>query len=210
MTGNGELRYVRFSERHCFERSRLATSCFASLRPLCGEYPAFASWYGGLFNDRATLDPDREMLLCMRGSQVAGVAILKYSEQKICTLRVSEQYRGNHIGTWLLAESCELLGTDRPLITVRSTRLNEYAGLFKRFGFKMEDRRYAYYSMLHSECAFNGALDRRVPVIETIEFLRVAQALDDVADAWRMYTAFPGNLERVGRGGIIVPSYAMR
>lgn len=175
MVQSRELAFIRYSQQAVDYRDWLSIAVNEALWPLNAEYPFFAIWYKNLFSASLTLDNDREILLCLDNKRVAGVAILKYSEQKVCTLRVSKGYRGRSIGTRLLTNSFELLDTSRPLITVRSTRLKEYQRLFERFGFRMEDRRYAYYSLLHSECAFNGILDERAPLLNTIEFLQARE-----------------------------------
>lgn len=172
-----ELKFIRFSKQYTNDCDWLAAASYSTLRSLNGEYPRFAVWYENLFSSHARIDNNREMLLCLHGRTVAGVAILKYSEKKVCTLRVRKEYRGQSIGTRLLEGAFELLETSRPLITVRSTRLVEYKGLFDRYGFKMEDCRHAYYSLLHSECAFNGILDKRVPFFSTIEVLKARAIL---------------------------------
>lgn len=196
MVKDSEHKLIRLSRQSGERRKFLVTAAYNALIQLNKEYPNFSLWYASLFRFGSILDVDREMLLSVCGDKVAGVAILKQSEQKVCTLRVVDGFRGQSIGTSLLRESCELLGTSTPLITVSSTHLREYQKLFKRFGFKMEDRRYAYYSMLHSECAFNGVLDERAPVINTLEFMKMRSSLAEMLDA----AVLPSGLYGTGGG----------
>lgn len=194
MVKNSEHKLIRFSREGDDRRRLLAAAAYSALIQLNREYPDFSLWYASLFRFDNVLDADREMLLSMCGDKVAGIAILKRSEQKVCTLRVVDGFRGRSVGTGLLRESCELLGTSTPLITVSSAHLREYQKLFKRFGFKMEDCRYAYYSMLHSECAFNGSLDERALVVNTLEFMKMRRGLAEMIDA----VAFPSGLHGTG------------
>lgn len=196
MVKNSEHKLIRLSGQSGDRRKFLVTAAYNAIIQLNKEYPDFSQWYARLFRSGSILDADREMLLSVYEDKVTGVAILKRSEQKVCTLRIVDGFRGQSIGTRLLKESCELLGTSTPLITVSSTHLREYRKLFKRFGFKMEDRRYAYYSMIHSECAFNGVLDERTPVINTLEFMKMRSSLAEMLDV----VALPSGL--YGTGGV--------
>lgn len=194
MVKNSEYKLIRLSEQSGDCSRDLAKAAYSALIQLNREYPGFSQWYAHLFRFDSILDSDREVLLSVFRDNVVGVAILKRSELKVCTLRVLDGFRGHSIGTTLLRESCELLGTSTPLITVSSAHIREYQKMFKRFGFKMEDRRHAYYSMLHSECAFNGTLDERTPVINTLEFMKMRNVLVKMLDA----AVIPSGLHSMG------------
>ena len=57
------------------------------------QYPAFSVWYGNLFTDDLKLKPEREIIVCEKEYEIAGVTILKSTkeEAKICTMYVAVQ-----------------------------------------------------------------------------------------------------------------------
>lgn len=100
----------RVSEQDGVSSARLSRDVYAAIWQLKTLYPGFAEWYSRLFSCDGSLDPDREILVFMYKGVVAGVAILKRSEQKICTLYVVDGFRGESVGSELVESSLETLG----------------------------------------------------------------------------------------------------
>lgn len=88
------------------------------------QYPAFSAWYGNLFTDDMRLKPEREIIVCEKEYEIAGVTILKSTkeESKICTMYVAEQYRHNGLGRRLMELSLEWLENDKPVITLDKSK----------------------------------------------------------------------------------------
>jgi GNAT superfamily N-acetyltransferase len=125
------------------------------LRPLELEYPQFKAWY---FNK---VVPDlytykRTLLVLQDGGTVAGVAILKDDdEKKICTLRIHTEYQRRGFGATLLKSSIDILKTKQPMITVSSTRIEQFRKLFYRFGFTLRGIKKNMYTFNRDEYYFN-------------------------------------------------------
>lgn len=129
------------------------------LKELGIEYPNFYTWY----HDKIVpglLIGDRKIIISLVKNIIAGVAILKCdkNEKKICTLRVHPFFRSKGIGTCLMGKSLEILGTPRPLITVSGTRVIQFIGLFRKYGFKLTQVCKNYYTNGRFEYIFNGSL----------------------------------------------------
>lgn len=92
---------------------------------------------------------------------IAGVMILKdtVQEKKICSLYVAEEYRSNKLGTKFLSLAAEVLKTEKPVITVSSTRANVFSGLFKKFGYSLYECYPEYYSADTHELSYNGPIE---------------------------------------------------
>lgn len=85
--------YTNFVEQDEPVRKRLYKQSYDALKHLKLEYPDFDNWYKNLFINDCTLANDRDMLLCLYGCNIAGISVLKFSENKICTLYVVDMYR---------------------------------------------------------------------------------------------------------------------
>jgi predicted GNAT family N-acyltransferase len=123
-------------------------------------YPEIFRWYfqkfvPGLGND------SRQILIYKADNQVAGIALLKNeaTEKKICTFMVKGKYRNNGIGKTLFSRCIEILGTDKPMITVPAERLSYFSNLFKYYEFELSQVLENYYRSNSVEYVFNGYLD---------------------------------------------------
>lgn len=121
-------------------------------------YPNGNEWLSTkVFSD----DSNRLLLISqLSNGLVNGFSILKNDdfEKKICTLFVSPDFRGKGIGTALLNRSLDLLGCDKPLITVSDDLLLSFIPLFSRYGFENIESYVDRYRDGHIEYSFNGVL----------------------------------------------------
>lgn len=121
-------------------------------------YPNGAEWLSTkVFSD----DSSRLLLISqLSDGLVNGFSILKNDdfEKKICTLFVSPDFRGKGIGAALLDRSLDLLGCDKPLITVSDDLLLSFIPLFSRYGFENTESYVDRYRDGHIEYSFNGVL----------------------------------------------------
>lgn len=98
------------------------------------QYPEYLKWYYSK-NIPRVLNGSGEIIFYLDGLTVAGLAILKkdIDEAKICTLMISEEYRKKGYSKELLESSFEFLGTDKPLITIPSNRIEEFQGIISTY-----------------------------------------------------------------------------
>lgn len=117
-------RYFKFSELSKLEQQMYYNYIYLFLMEANMQYPAFSVWYGNLFTDDLKLKPEREIIVCEKEYEIAGVTILKSTkeEAKICTMYVAEQYRHNGLGRRLMELSLEWLKNDKPVITLDKSK----------------------------------------------------------------------------------------
>ena len=101
---------------------------------------------------------EREILTSYAGVKIEGLCILKKSEQKVCTLFVREEARGQHLATRLLSEAFIYLGTTKPLITIAEYKVPQFTGLIKKYGWEHTQTLDASYYGNAREFVFNGTM----------------------------------------------------
>ena len=127
---------------------------FYTVEALEKEYPQFDRWYFERVIPDVLLGVRVVYTVDIFGDH-AGILILKNSdEKKICTLRVQTPYQGMGIGNYLIHE----LKTVHPLITVSNIHMDEFAKLFRKYGFKMTEFHFGKYREENVELVFNGHL----------------------------------------------------
>lgn len=70
-------RYFKFSELSKLEQQMYYNYIYLFLMEANMQYPAFSVWYGNLFTDDLKLKPEREIIVCEKEYEIAGVTILK-------------------------------------------------------------------------------------------------------------------------------------
>jgi GNAT superfamily N-acetyltransferase len=131
---------------------------FTSLSPLETVYPGFREWYYGKVVPGIETG-ERLVVARVLGSDIQGVAIAKRgSEEKFCTLWVSQEARLAGVGGALAQEVFEWLGDARPLFTVPEERLMEFQGLLRQWDFGSGVPVRGYYGSDRVERVFNGTL----------------------------------------------------
>ena len=150
-------RYFRFSELSEMEQKLYYNYIYLFLMEANIQYPAFSVWYARLFPDELQLNPEREIIICERDYELAGVTILKSTkeESKICTMYVAEKYRHNGLGRRLLELSLEWLCDDKSVITLDKNKEPDFAGLLKCFGFVLQKKKMGMYSPGKTELIYN-------------------------------------------------------
>lgn len=127
---------------------------------LRGSYPDFDQWLlrkviPGIYSG------ERTALVELRGSSVAGLLIVKHShaERKLCTLRVRPAFESKGLGVRLFETAFDLLGTDRPLLSVSEPTVPKFSRLFSHFGFSKEAVYGGRYLQHVDEFSYNGFLE---------------------------------------------------
>ena len=76
-------RYFKFSELSKLEQKLYYNYIYLFLMEANIQYPAFSVWYSKLFTDEQQLNPEREIIICERDYELAGVTIVNYSAIKL-------------------------------------------------------------------------------------------------------------------------------
>ena len=120
------------------------------------QYQEYLKWYYSK-NIPRVLNGTGEIIFYLDGLTVAGISILKKDkiESKICTLMIDEDYRKKGYSKDLLEMSFNYLGTDKPLITIPSNRLDEFQNIISTYNWKESCKTDIY---LSEEVVFNKKL----------------------------------------------------
>lgn len=82
--------------------------------------------------------------------------------KKICTLYVSDQCRGQHLGTRMVEASMEFLGTTKPLITLADYKLPMFQPIIEKYDWELTEVVSGLYNDRAKELCFNGKLTKDV------------------------------------------------
>lgn len=169
---NGK-RYFLFTSLSRELRMIYRFEIYKFLGHLIYEYQRFRSWYRGLFTDEFELKCDREIIICEDQFRIAGVAIIKndMQEKKICTLRVAREYRHQGIGYNLIEMCMQQLHTEKPMITLHKSKLNQFEKLLSYYSFELEQTQKHYYSIFSTELVFNGLLPEKEFIFNRVELM---------------------------------------
>ena len=141
------------------------------------EYHGFRSWYQGLYTEEFELKYNREIIICENQFRIVGVAIIKkdLQEKKICTLRVAREYQHQGIGHNLVEMCMQQLHTDKPMITLHKSKLNQFEKLLNYYNFELQQTQKHYYSIFNTELVFNGLLPEKKFIFNKIELMDMAK-----------------------------------
>jgi predicted GNAT family N-acyltransferase len=133
---------------------------YNSLYDLKSEYYNFDEWYFNKVIPNITANK-RDIFITLNNDNISGILIIKSDkeENKICTLRVNSNYKGNGIGKILLEKSFEKLQTEKPFITISQSRHHEFKKILTYYDFKLEYSAIHYYGLGSVEHCYNGVLD---------------------------------------------------
>ncbi len=126
---------------------------------LRASYPQFDKWLLGKVVPGLRTG-ERTILIEERGFETAGVLVLKHSaeEKKLCTLRVRPSFEATGLGVRLFEKAFEVLGTERPLLSVSEAAQPKFVRLFEHFGFLREGAYEGLYVPMVHEFSYNGLL----------------------------------------------------
>lgn len=117
---------------------------------ICEDYPKHKEWYFQKQIPRI-FTPSGEILFAR-----------SEEEQKICTLYVSDQCRGQHLGTRMVEASMEFLGTTKPLITLADYKLPMFQPIIEKYDWELTEVVSGLYNDRAKELCFNGKLTKDV------------------------------------------------
>ena len=100
-------------------------------------YDNFFIWYYKKVFNKLKLSKNREIILLLINNKIIGFTILKktYSENKICSLYIKENFRNKGYSTYLINEAIKYLNDKYPIISIDKRKINEFKYIFKKFNF---------------------------------------------------------------------------
>lgn len=147
------------------ETMKLATKIYMITDFICEDYPKYREWY---FNKQlpSTINTNERNILFVRNpendNEIISMACLKRNneERKICTLYVSDKYRGLGIGKKIVDESLKWLGTDKPLITFADYKLEMFKPIIDKYNWELVEIVPGLHDDGSLELCFNGLLTK--------------------------------------------------
>lgn len=124
--------------------------------PIKDDYPNYKTWF--LTKHLTGIGKDRDILFTVYKNQIVGIANIKFSEQKICTLYIRPGFRQNKIGKQLIHACMNALGTSKPLITISSNKIHFFQRIIKENHWECSELLSNYYTQDSDEFIFNGNL----------------------------------------------------
>ena len=126
------------------ELMQFATKIYMLTNFIVEDYPQYKEWY---FTKHLpeTIYGNRRNILFVRNpkdeQEIIAMACLKKEaeEQKLCTLYVSRQYRSLGIGTAMVEEAMQWLGTTKPFITFVDYKLEMFRPMIYKYDWKLTD-----------------------------------------------------------------------
>ena len=121
-------------------------------------YPKHNEWLFTKFFPELKIGKRKIVMAYTEDKNPIGVALLKDTdeEKKICCLFVREDCRNNGIASCLMKESCKVLSTDKPLITVSDRNLPQLQRLLDKNGFEFSYKKKGAYQSEDTENYFNN------------------------------------------------------
>lgn len=121
------------------EDVKIINEIYSIVEHLNEDYPRYKEWF---YNKQVNgcFSRFRDILFIKNeNSKIIGVSFLKMedNEKKICTLYVCEEYRKKGVGTMLLEESFNVLGTKKPIITFNEDKLFMFEKIIVKYNWKL-------------------------------------------------------------------------
>lgn len=132
---------------------------------ICEDYPKHKEWYFQKQLPRI-FTPNGEILFARSDKDdntILAMSCLKKDEEekKICTLYVSDQCRGQHLGTRMIEASMKFLETTKPLITLADYKLPMFQPIIDKYEWELTEIVEGLYNDKSNELCFNGTLTKQ-------------------------------------------------
>ncbi len=126
--------------------------------PVKKQYPDYKNWF--LNKHIPFIGINRETIIAIDKNNIVGIANLKFdsTEKKLCTLYIKEGYRFNRIGTTILNMSFNILGTNKPMITISDDVIFYLRRFILKNNWELSQKLDNFYSYDHNEYVFNGSI----------------------------------------------------
>lgn len=145
------------------EFMKLAKRIYEITDFICTDYPRHKEWY---FHKQlpSIFTPSGEILFAKseEDDNILAMACLNKDEEKrkICTLFVTEKYRGQHLGTRMIEASMKFLGTTKPFITFADYKLPMFKPIIDKYNWELTEVVTGFYNDRSKELCYNGYLTK--------------------------------------------------
>ena len=148
-----------FTENHGLF-SKIVADSYNLTDWLCVDYPKYFYWFyerflPGIFSGK------RELISVYVDNCIAGTIFLKHddNEQKICTLYVDKEFRGQGIATVLLKAGFKWLETTKPLISIAEYKVSMFKKIIETYDWELVQTLEAgCYNNCSRELVYNGKI----------------------------------------------------
>lgn len=149
-----------FIQAHPEESETLLSDVQDMLIGMSGLYPDFEQWLKGRVLPGLSNGTRSIIMAHATNNQLAGVAIVKDTEleQKLCCLRVAQDWHGSGLGLKLFDKSFEVLRNENPLLSVSADHYDAFSKIFNHYGFEFVRAYDGLYLPRKTELSFNGLL----------------------------------------------------
>jgi len=117
-------------------------------------YPNFKEWYYSNVIP-SIMNGDKEFIFEIKNQKIVGIAIIKYSEKKLCHLSIFDEYKNRGYGLSLFEKVFSKLNTRKPYLTVSEEKYIEFKKIFNYYDFRLNDKKIGIYRKNKIEYYFN-------------------------------------------------------
>ena len=142
--------------------TKIIKEIYQTTKHLKEAYPNYKKWF---FNKqvKGCYNQSRNIIFVKnKQGKIVGICCLKKEsdERKLCTLYVVPDYRMQGVGSLLLKEAINFLGTEKPLITFAEDILPMFEKIIKKYDWKLVEVADGIYKEGVKELCFNGKLSK--------------------------------------------------
>lgn len=159
------------------------------------EYPEYKNWFlttqvPGIY------DGSRNIIIAHIKDKIVGFVSLKKTakEKKICTFYVEKNFRKNKIGTILVEKAIEYLDTDKPLITIPLSKLNEFTKIGEKYNWQISDIKENLYRLNNPEVIVNGEVEENDKIIVPTKSLKKTWKIYKIHNQQKLWKNIAKNL----------------
>ena len=142
---------ITFEENHIVYYDQIGTLT----KTINKSYPSHNQWVNDIFLNGLKNDKNRAYSFAVDKNLLVGLSLMKTTEEKICCLYILEEYRKQGIASQLFQNSCEILNTNKPFITVSHENYPMLEKLLKKFNCELTSQHKGMYKENSIEYFFN-------------------------------------------------------
>ncbi|MDD6757540.1 MAG: GNAT family N-acetyltransferase [bacterium] len=161
------------------------------------EYPDYRSWFlttqvPGIY------DGTRNIIIAHIRDRIVGFISLKKTaeEKKICTFYVEKNLRRNKIGTVLVEKAIEYLETEKPLITIPLSKLNEFTKIGEKYNWEISDIKENLYRLSDPEVIVNGAIETKEKIIIPSKSMKKTWKIYKISNQQKLWKYILNNIRK--------------
>ena len=142
-------------QKHWLRVIRLLIQSYNLTKWLNNSYPKY-QWFFWLKVVPGIISGKRNIIACVIGSEIVGIACLKKAEEiKLSTLYIDPAHQKQGIGTEILERSFKWLGTQKPTLSISKDRLSCFYNFIVKYHWELTNIVSNKYRRGTSEYFFN-------------------------------------------------------